>query len=338
MQRCAGALVLLAVFGGIFIGGCSHGKGLQSGPQSAIGVVESSFSDTFRTGIRNAIYTAAEEKSAQVHIWSGNNSQATQNEKIALFIQQKVGSLAINPVDRSQAGSVIDSVKQAGIPVVFYNAEPQLADLQKWDRVYYVGAKPEQAGRLQGEILIRYFKEHPPQDSIIRYVMIEGEPGHQDAVARTKYVIAALEEAGFKTEKVAAQAAMWNRSKAQSFMETVLAAPNGRIDCVIANNDDMALGAIDALKVKGYFQNGLYMPVVGVDATGPALRALAEGTLLGTVLNDARTQGQAIFNLSSVLAQGQTPDSNNCGFPITDGKYIWIDYKIITKQNLNDVK
>lgn len=337
MQRYAGIFILLVLFGGI-IAGCSQSVLTKPVSKAVIGVIDSSFADTFRTGIRNAVYTAAEAKNVQVDIWDGNNSQATQNEKMALMLQQKFDALVINPIDRTQAGVMVDNMKQAGTPIVFYNREPAVADLQRWDRAYYVGSRAEQAGRLQGQILIRYFREHPTSDGVIRYVLLEGEPGHQDAAARTKYVIAALEEAGLKTEKAAGTAAMWNRSKAQDFMETTLAASDARIDCIIANNDDMALGAIDALKMKGFFQGGLSMPVVGVDATGPALRALEEGTLLGTVLNDARSQGQALFNISNVLAQGQTPDSSNCGFPLTDGKYIWIDYKIITKQNIGEAK
>lgn len=340
MKRYRIAFIFMALLLGVFVAGCSNNWSLSAGSNQkpVIGVVVGTFGDTWRTFVRNALYKAAEDNHVEVDIWSGNNSQTTQNEKIALFINKKVNALAINLVDPAKAGEIIDNARQAGIPAVFFNREPQSADLQKWDKAYYVGAKAEQSGMLEGQILIQYFKSHPTPDGVIRYVMLKGEPGHQDAEARTTYVIKALEGAGFKVRKVAEEAAMWDRTKAQAIMETILAAQGGNMDCVIANNDDMALGAIDALKARGYFQNGQYMPVVGVDATGPALKALADGSLLGTVLNDAATQGQAIFNLSNVLAQGQVPDSNNCGFTITGGKYIWVDYKIITRENINDAK
>lgn len=80
------------------------------------------------------------------------------------------------------------------------------------------------------------------------------------------------------------------------------------------------------------------MPVVGVDATAPALEALQEGTLLGTVLNDANNQGKASVLLASVLAKGDTPSKDNIGFDITDNQYVWIPYKKITKDNINDAK
>ena len=139
-------------------------------------------------------------------------------------------------------------------------------------------------------------------------------------------------------EKIAEDTAMWDRVKGQEKMAAFLAAHGDKIDCVLANNDDMALGAIEALKAKGFFKDGKYMPVVGVDATAPALKALEEGTLLGTVLNDAVNQGKATFSLSHVLAQGQTPSKENTGFEITDGKYVWIDYKKVTKENMKEIK
>jgi methyl-galactoside transport system substrate-binding protein len=98
----------------------------------------------------------------------------------------------------------------------------------------------------------------------------------------------------------------------------------------------MALGAIEALKAAGYFKNGKYIPVVGVDATVPGIQALKEGTLLGTVLNDAKNQAKAAFMLAYVLAQGQTPTKENIGYDVTDGKYVWIPYVKITLDNIND--
>ncbi len=98
---------------------------------------------------------------------------------------------------------------------------------------------------------------------------------------------------------------MWDRPKAQEKMAAWLTAYAGQIEVVFANNDDMALGAIEALKAAGYFKGGKYMPVVGVDATPPALDALEQGTLLGTVLNDAKNQGKATFDLADSLAAGK---------------------------------
>jgi methyl-galactoside transport system substrate-binding protein len=131
---------------------------------------------------------------------------------------------------------------------------------------------------------------------------------------------------------------MWDRVKGQEKMAAFLASHGDKIEMVFANNDDMALGAIEALKAAGYFKDNKFMPVIGVDATAPALQALEEGTLLGTVLNDAKNQGKATFTLAEVLAKGEKPNKENSGFEITDDKYVWVPYKKITKENINDAK
>lgn len=306
-----------------------------------IGVAIYKFDDTFMTGVRNAISQAAEGK-AKADIVDSQNSQPTQNDKVDLFITKKVNALAINPVDRTAAGVIIDKAKNANIPVVFLNREPLADDMKKWDKVYYVGAKAEQSGTMEGQLIVDYFKANPAadknKDGVLQYVMLKGEPGHQDAELRTKFAIKAVEDAGIKVEKLAEDTAMWDRVKGQEKMAAFLASHGDKIEAVFANNDDMALGAIEALKAKGYFKDNKYVPVVGVDATAPALKALEEGTLLGTVLNDAKNQGKATFNIAHVLVQGQTPTKENTGYDVTDGKYVWISYKKITKANINDAK
>jgi len=337
-------LVISTLLAGVLVAGCSNSKApadSKAGTKPVIGVAIYKFDDTFMTGVRNAISKAAEGK-ATVEIVDSQNSQSTQNDKVDLFITKKVNALAINPVDRTAAGIIIDKAKKANTPVVFLNREPLPEDMKKWDKVYYVGAKAEESGTISGQLIVDYFKKHPEadknKDGVIQYVMLKGEPGHQDAELRTKFSVKAVEDAGMKVQKLAEDTAMWDRVKGQEKMAAFLAAHGDNIEAVFANNDDMALGAIEALKAKGYFKDGKYIPVVGVDATAPALKALEEGTMLGTVLNDAVNQGKATLSIANTLALGQTPSKDNTGFDITDGKYVWIAYKKITKENMNEAK
>ncbi|NLM38059.1 MAG: galactose/glucose ABC transporter substrate-binding protein MglB [Firmicutes bacterium] len=307
--------------------------------QINIGCAIYKFDDTFMTGVRNTILDAAKGK-ARVEMVDSQNSQPIQNDRIDLFITKKVDAMAINPVDRAAAGVIIDKAKKANIPVVFFNREPFPDDMQKWDKVYYVGARAEESGTISGQLIVDYWKAHPEadknKDGVLQYVMLTGEPGHQDAELRTEYSIKAVTAAGIKVQCLAQDTAMWNRVNGQEKMAAFLASHGDKIEAVFANNDDMALGAIEALRAAGYFRGGKYMPVVGVDATAPALEALKEGTLLGTVLNDAKNQGKAVFELAYVLAQGKTPTKENTGYEITDGKYVWIPYRKITIENWQD--
>lgn len=311
-----------------------------------IGCVIYKFDDTFMTGVRNNIADAVKAvKGAKVEIVDAQNSQATCNDKVDLFITKKVSAMAINPVDRAACGVIIEKAKKANIPLVLFNREPFKEDIAKWNKVYYVGAIAEQSGTMEGQLVIDYFKAHPTKDGVINYVMLKGEPGHQDAELRTKFSIKAITDAGFKVEKVAEDTGMWNRVQGQEKMAAFLATGK-RIDVVLANNDDMALGAIEALKAAGYFKGDKFMPVVGVDATAPALQALQDGTLLGTVLNDAKNQGKATAVLSIVLSKGQKPSKATIGYNLADqsgkvdpkGKYVWVPYKPITKENIKDAQ
>ncbi len=327
-----------AVFAGgvsvaILAGGCKSGSDVP-----AIGCAIYKFDDTFMTGVRNAILQTTEGK-AKVDVVDSQNSQATQNDKVDLFITKKMKALAINPVDRAAAAVIVQKAKIAGIPVVFFNREPFKDDLAKYDKAYYVGAIAQQSGTMEGKLAVDYWKAHAEadlnKDGVMQYVMLKGEPGHQDAELRTNFSIQAVEDAGIKVQKLAEDTGMWDRVKGQEKMAAFLAAHKD-IEFVFANNDDMALGAIEALKAAGFFKDGKFMPVVGVDATAPALAALKDGTLLGTVLNDAKNQGAATAKLSLVLAKGEQPTRANVGYDVKDGKYVWIDYKPITKANMQE--
>ena len=195
---------------------------------------------------------------------------------------------------------------------------------------------------MSGQIMADYWLSHPEMDrngdGVMQYVMLKGEPGHQDAELRTEYSIRAVTDAGIQVELLAEDTGMWDRVRGQDKMAAFLGAHGDAIEAVFANNDDMALGAIEALRAAGYFTGDNFMPVVGVDATAPALEALEEGTLLGTVLNDAVNQGRATFNLAYVLANGQTPTSENTGYEIVDGQYVWVPYQMVTLENIDQFR
>ncbi|WP_334071488.1 MULTISPECIES: galactose ABC transporter substrate-binding protein [Paenibacillus] len=345
MKKIGSALLAAVLLGGALAGCSSGGGSKESGGNGAaepkVGVAIYKFDDTFMTGVRNSIEKNA-GGIAKVDIVDSQNSQPTQNDKIDLFLTKKTNALIVNPVDRTAAGVIIDKAKAKETPVVFLNREPLPEDMKKWDKVYYVGAKAEESGTLSGQIVVDYWKANPKADKngdgVLQYVMLKGEPGHQDAELRTQYSIQAVEDAGIKVEKVAEDTAMWDRVKGQEKMAAFLAANGDKIEAVFANNDDMALGAIEALKAAGYFTGDKYMPVVGVDATAPALQALEQGTMLGTVLNDAENQGKAAVTLASLLAKGGEVNKDSVGFEITDNQYVWIPYQKVTKENAAQFK
>jgi len=163
-----------------------------------IGVAIYKFDDTFMTGVRNAIEEAAKEV-ADISMADSLNQQPTQNDQVTLFLGQDMDALAINPVDRTACPEISKKAQEADVPVVYFNREPiadEMVDFTDW---YYVGAKAEESGTMSGELIADYFAANPDKlgdDGVLQYVMLQGEPGHQDAELRTEYSLKALADAG----------------------------------------------------------------------------------------------------------------------------------------------
>lgn len=330
------------------LSGCQKEAGAGENKSAApkIGVAIYRFDDTFMSSFRREIELNAQGK-AEVNSVDGQNSQATQNDQADLFITQGFDGLIVNPVDRTASGVLSDKAKTANLPLVFINREPLEEDMEKWERSYYVGSRAQDSGRMGAEMVLDYFKANPSADrngdGILQYAILMGQPGHQDAILRTSSVKEYFAQSGAQTELVAEDYANFDRIRGQEIMSAFLAAYGNRIEAVICNNDDMALGAIEALKSEGYFSaDGAFMPVVGVDATAPALDAIAEGTLLGTALNDAKKQGKAAFDVAyTSIIDGQASTdvaamTNQAGD--APGRYVWVPYQKVTRENYQSFK
>ena len=298
------------------------------------------YDDTFLTEMRNHMQVRADELGVTMDFTDSKADQTTQNNNIDLYLTKGYESIAVNMQERSAADVVIKKAMMDDVPVVFFNTEPFAEALALYDKVYYVGAKAEESGLIQGQALAAYWDAHPEADlngdGIIQYVMLTGEPGHQDAELRTEYSIKYLTDNGYQVDCLAQDTAMWDRVKGQDKMATFLAAHPDQIEAVFANNDDMALGAIEALKAQGYFgEGGKYVPVLGVDATAVGKDAIIEGTMLATSLNDAKNQAYATVELAALLGMGEVPTAENYSYDITDGKYVWIPYVAVDASNVD---
>ena len=301
------------------------------------------FDDTFMTGVRTNMQAEADALGATLEIVDSQNKQPTQNDQVDTYITKGVSALAINPVDRTAAGPLVEKAKAEDLPIVFLNREPEADVMQSYDQVWYVGAKAEESGTMSGQIIADYFTANPDADKNgdgkIQYIMLQGEQGHQDAVLRTEYSVKAMEEAGFGVEALGSDNADWDKVKATDKMKGFIASAGiENIEAVLANNDDMALGALEALKAEGYNTGDptKYIPVVGVDATAPALESMSKGELLGTVLNDAENQGKATVRIAVAAASGVGVTTETIGYEVTDGKYVWIPYVKVTADNYQD--
>ena len=167
-------------------------------------------------------------------------------------------------------------------------------------------------------------------DGVLQYVMLEGEPGHQDSLLRTEYCLKALTDGGVEVERLDRDTANWNRAQAAARIASWLEEFGDGIEVIFSNNDDMALGAIDALADT---PRDRWPLIVGVDATAPALEAVAAGQLYGTVHNDGRGQAQAMLDLTLALWNGEDPGQ---AVDLAEGHYVWLPYRQVTLENLDE--
>ena len=269
---------------------------------------EDTFIETVTRELQRAALETGDGQDIKINLYiaDGKESQATQNEQVDRFLERGYDVICVNVVDRTAAAVIIDKAQAADVPVIFFNREPVEEDLRRWQHAYYIGLPAGDAGVLQGELVLDAWQSRRNEldrngDGVLQYVMLEGEPGHQDALLRTEYSISTLIKAGVSTEKLASDAANWQRGQAAVRMRQWLREYGADIEVVFANNDDMALGAIDACTEAGLDKSNLPF-IVGVDATPPAMEALREGTLEGTVRNDAVGLAESLISMAVSLS------------------------------------
>ena len=293
-----------------------------------IGICIYKFDDAFMTTYRNSLEAILKEKGYEPIVVDGNNDQAKQNEQINTFITQGVDALIINPVMTSAADQIIATVKGADIPTVLINREPTAEQMAAYEKLVYVGCDAAQSGTFQGELILDTpNKGDINGDGKVSYIMIQGDPENIDAQLRTEYSVQALKDAGIEVEQLNLTRGDWDREKGQTICANDLAQFGDKIEVVFCNNDDMAIGALQAIQSPGRKVNeDIYL--VGVDALDAALNEVQAGNMTGTVLNDANGQAASAVAEMEKLLGGATYTSGN--------QSVYVDYVKVTPENVGD--
>lgn len=261
---------------------------------------EDFFINTLCEKIEGILEKTGEEKQIEVitAVEDAAGNPQEQNRQIEFLMDQECDILALNLVDTWSASQIIDRARERNIPLIFFNREPSDEDIQLWKDVYYIGTDGEEIGKLQGEILTDAFctaesKIDKNQDGILQYISVEGEEGHCDSVKRTAAMLKKTEEI-FSSKQVESVSADWNREMAK---ESFIQLPIEKIEsceAVICNNDDMALGVLDALKERKIE----YIPaIVGVNGEQEVLEKIQQGEILGTVSQKSQEQAKKVTEL-----------------------------------------
>ena len=321
----------------LLLSGCHEKETLQ---KLHVGVTYYDQSDTYLNELIGIFKESLKEIESDklevsVTIQDAAGVQKNQNDQVEELLDEGCNILCVNLVDRADPSEIIDLAREREVPIIFFNREPVAEDLHQWDKLYYVGADAKQSGKLQGELAVEMIEANSQidknKDGKIQYVVLEGEMGHQDAIIRTENAVNTLKENGIEVEKLSCKIANWNRAQAQNRMEQIIGEYQNKIELVLGNNDDMALGAVDAYKKLNYTCAAL-PAFLGIDGTEAGLQGVENQELWGTVYNDKEGQAKAMAELSAALITGEGME--NISFK--NERYVYLPYYKVNSENVSE--
>lgn len=331
------ALLICAILVSTSLCSCfGRKKNDGTGTDGEISVFYYTFSDTYISSVRSNLKSSFSDSALKYNDYDGNGNQTTQTEQVQTAIAKGSRALAVNIVDtgsQDAARNIIELARGRNIPVVFFNRSVDEQVVESYDKCVFIGTDYEMAGRMQGEMIGNYLLEHYNEvdlngDGKISYVMFKGQEGNMEAIARTRYGVEdcnrVLTENGYPELEfydssntsgyLVDQDGLWSSAAATNYMSTILAryseSGGNMVELVIANNDEMALGAVAALQGAGYNDGaGKNIPVFGVDATDAARSAISNGIMTGTIKQDAETMAEVIKMVTLNLCEERDPFS-----------------------------
>lgn len=268
---------------------------LSAGAASAadkfvVGYANMADTDVFVMARKNAFVEAAKsDADIEVNFSDANNDASKQLDQIDNFIAQKVNAIVVVPVDYQGIVPGVEKANAAGIPVIALGIQ------SAGGKYTFVGSKNIDAGRLQGE----FMKANLPKDAKILY--LEGTPGLSHTQERKKGFEEALGRSDVTT--LASLSANYDRAEGMKVTEDwIQSFP--KFEGIIAANDQMALGALEALKGANRLKGVL---ISGVDGVPDALTAIKAGEMSQTIFQDAAGQAKAAFEVVEGIKKGEQP-------------------------------
>lgn len=337
------AAVMVAGVGGV---GAAQ---VKADDEKILGAGIYSASDNFNSYIGKAITNAC-DGIFKTNIEDGQNDQYTQNNQVDTMLAKGASVVAVSVCDVTAAPTLIQKCKDAGnVPIIFFNKEITDYDvINSYENAYQVTSTGGDYGAsIQAQMVIDYWKEHPEMDKNgdgkLQLVYLMGDPGHTASQPRCDYLKSTIEDAGIEIDLLAEDTGMWVTATAKEKMDAWVSKYGDEIECCVAGNDAMALGALSAVEAAGFNTDGeessKYIPIYGIDALPEILSKIESGEITGSVLQDAKTQGQTIVKMAENLTSGKDAVDGIEGVETEEeAKAVRVPYQAITKDNLDLAK
>ncbi|MFQ8431370.1 sugar ABC transporter substrate-binding protein [Amaricoccus sp. W119] len=291
----------------------------QAAMAANVGVSMAAFDDNFLTVLRNGMIDhAATLEDVTLQVEDATNDVGKQLSQIENYIASGVDAIIVNPVDTDATVAMSAAADAAGIPLVYVNRMPVNVDALP-DGQAFVASDERESGTLQTQEVCRLLKAAGKTEANL--VVMMGELSNQAARQRTQDIhdVIATEDCSFMTI-AEEQTANWQRTLGSDLMANWLSA-GIEFDAVVSNNDEMAIGAVQAMKSAGLTMDSVI--VAGIDATQDALAAMAAGDLDVTVYQNAQGQGEGALATALALAAGEQTE-----------KQVFIPFELVTPENL----
>jgi len=299
---------------------------------------------------------AAEKGDVDLNVQDANNDQQQQLTQLTTALNQGYKYFVIIPISGEMAEQMNREIEAKGGAASYSNTPPTTASLKIGKNFFFASSPELVAGQIAGGIIADYFDKNPDRapGKAVNMLIIQGQLGHPAQINREQGMKDALAARGYKVNVVAQDTANWTPDQAQQKMDAWVGAHRGKFNVVHADNDGMALGAIESMIQNGLVDNDpsdgtiLSVPVIGYDATQEALNSMDKDMLYGTVLQSSTGQSKVAFGIVYELAktgsvlgktiEGQAPAAAvTPEYPADDPAVIQqcylVPYEPVTKDN-----
>ena len=307
-------LVSLMVILSSFMAACSSSTsgGEKKNGKLVIGAAMPVFDDKWLSYLYDSMKAAAKDKDVDLKMVDAKNDSGKQLSQVETFITQGVDAIIINPVDTSAVGPMLDEAKDANIPVVIVNRMPSAKDMKK---IYaFVGSESIQSGTMQMEKVAEMLGGKG------NVAIMTGELGSEAQIKRTegnKNIVKKNPDMKIIREATG----NFQRSEGMKLMENWIQSGD-KINALVANNDEMAIGAIMALEAAGKLNDVI---VSGIDGTPDALEYVKSGKLKVSAFQDPMGQGSKAVETAIQAAKGEKLADKN----------VWVPFELITQENVD---
>ena len=284
--------------------------------------------DEFLSSLEAGAKKAAGELGVNLVTQDANQDESKQIQYVQAAAADGQKAIIVNPINPSACQSIIDAA--GDMKVVFVNRVPDDTSILNENAVY-VGSDEHTSGKFQGDFLAKYFKDKGQTD--IKYILLRGIEGQTSTTLRSESVLQALADNGINATETYAKSCLYDRTEALNQMGNILADASKEFDCIICNNDSMALGAIEACTQAG---RTIDFPIVGIDATADGRQAIKDGTLAMSVFQDPNGQGGGAVAAALNLING-APLNEGTNFEVDEtGFILWVPFEEVTPDNVAD--